>query len=264
MGNKQKPLPLLVGGLPERDIGRIIRDMGLQENSSEITSRNIVGNQSMGLFEKALKLQLEALSFAAKNMSKWGLSDGIIAAMAARVFNHLRASLKALLAGYWAESLVLERSAHEAMSRELFFYFYPERGKQFFEGMQIKQEEVDKKLAQRFTHGEGHEASKEIYDALRKSYKKSSEISHPNLLAIQLQTLSDSKDDVGSKTILGPIIYQDMISVQFAGLLALALSATRILALVGIHQATNTWRSEYEELEGSANSLFSSYGFNMD
>lgn len=259
MADKKEFSPLLVDSLPGLDFGRVLNDIDQMEKDNDILSRKIIGEKQIHLFEKFLELQLEALSFAAENAKQWSLSDRVIVAMAARVFNHLRASFKLLLAGYWAESLVLDRSAHEAMSRELFFYCCPEKTELFFKGEQIWQKEVDKQVAQKLAQGEA------IKEALRGSYRYSSQLSHPNLLAIQLQTLSDNKEEIGSKTILGPVLLREGIfAQQFAGLIALALSATRILAAVGLYQATDTWRDELEELEESAKSLFSTYGVRLD
>jgi len=265
MADKQRFSPLLVDGLSGQNIEHIVCDMDLLDRDNEILSRDIIGEHQIGLFEKALKLQLEALSFAGENVSQWSLSDKVIVAMAARVFNHLRASMKLLLSGYWVESLVLQRSAHETMSRELYFYFNPQQTEQFFEGKQIKQEEVDKKLAQKFADDGNSETIKEIYGDLRKSYKRSSEHSHPNLLAVQLQTFSDTKEDIGSKSVLGPFLHQDIAALHFAGLIALAFSATSILARVAcLYQATEAWHEQYKELANSVKAMASSYGVSSD
>lgn len=220
----------------------------LLDNSDKVnraTSITLV-SQQLDLFHKALILQYEALAFAAEHAEQWTRAEQIVVAMACRISRQLRAACELMLYGFWAEVQVLERSIHEALTREWFYYKYPKRADKWFQqGNNIKQSEVDHALAK-----EEDEEDKEILKTLRDEYSRLSQHTHPNIEAIQLETW-DGDSAIGRKGILAGPITRSFFPVQFHALLITALTATQMLGIVGLYEATGTWKQDTRELADS-------------
>jgi len=119
-------LPLLLEHTAGKSRNEILRNINERDQNNQHLSTRLVQDQ-LQLFDEAMKLQLDALTFAAEHVSQWSEADQVIVAMACRAFNHLRAAAYLLLSGYWAESWHLQRGAYEAMTREVVFFNHPDR-----------------------------------------------------------------------------------------------------------------------------------------
>lgn len=220
-----------------------LNDQQNMQSSTQLLSKELQ------LFKKAMKLHLDALAFAGQHASKWNKSDQVCIAMACRVFNHLMSAAKLLIFGYWAESMVIQRSAFEALTREWYFYKYPKRATSWFRGGrkgEVRQGTVRKALGDI----EGEETSA----VLLKQYSYLCQRVHPNVEAIQLQTW-DGETAIGRKAFLGGYICTGYITgtraieMQFQALLLATMASTAILGIIGLHDATDTWKREYLELK---------------
>lgn len=81
-------------------------------------------------------------------------------------------------------------------------------------------------------------------------YRSLSQHIHPNREAIDLGTWnSEGKEAVGRKSIIGGYINKDLFPLQFSGLLVLGSTATMLLGIVGLHEATGTWKQECDKLQ---------------
>jgi len=248
--NESKNIKPEISGKPilvENLAGMSGNDMfGLIDGSDKVNREVSVKlvSEELRLFNLALRLQYEALAFASSHNKEWTKSDQIVVAMACRVVRQLRAARELMLYGFWAEVQVLERSIHEALTREWYFYKYPEEAPEWFrEGSQIKQGKIDKALAE---EGEG-KSEDDLLQVLRNHYGYISQHTHPNVEAIQLETW-DGEGAIGSKGIIAGPITEDYFKIQFQSLLLIAVEATQILGIVGLHDATNTWKQEVSEL----------------
>jgi len=119
-----KERPVLIEELAGKSGGDVLAMLDDNDKANRATSTTLV-SQQLELFSKALTLQYEALAFAAEHATQWTKADQIVVAMACRVSRQLRAACELLLYGFWAEVQVLERSIHEALTREWFFYNMP-------------------------------------------------------------------------------------------------------------------------------------------
>lgn len=212
-------------------------------------------SKELQLFKKAMKLHLDALVFAGQHTNEWSKSDQVCIAMACRVFNHLMSAAKLLIFGYWAESMVIERSAFEALTREWYFYKYPKRATSWFRGGskgEVRQGTVRKAL--------GDIEGEEVREVLLKHYSHLCQHVHPNVEAIQLQTW-DGETTIGRKAFLGGYICTGHINgtraieMQFQALLLATMTSTAMLGIIELHDATDTWKQEYHDLKHEIMSL---------
>ena len=92
----------------------------------------------------------------------------------------------------------------------------------------------------------------ETYDAHKGVYEKLSSLIHPNREAIDLETWHgkeiDNKKSIGRKSILGGYIDIKYFPLQFHTLIMMASNAARVLALVGLYGATDTWKQQCDQL----------------
>lgn len=247
--------PLLVEDLSGKSGSEILDLIKAQDKANEEISTKAL-HAELELFEKGLKLIEDVLIFASENIAKWSPSDRVVIAMIARAHNHLLAESYLLRKGYWAESALVSRGVHETISRILYFYWYPEEVNIFLDGATIWPSEVRRKLTEKIEQEEAEDVLKEIYSFL-------SEHAHPNLDALKLQTWSEQdriKENIGSKAIVGGFLHASLVKQQFASLLAELYSTTKVLAIVGLHDATDTWPKEFKEFESQVQSLMSSLG----
>lgn len=234
-------MPILVDAIAHRSDEEMLAKIEQNDLNNRQLSRQLVQTE-VQLFEGAMKLQLEALAFAGEHVSEWSKADQVIVAMACRVFNHLRSAAELLLLGYWAEATVVERSAFEAMTREWYFFKYPNEAKKWFRGKrkgQVYQRTVNQAL--------GAIDGKETSKILKKHYDHLSKHSHPNREAINLQTW-DGEEAIGRKGFLGGYVNTEYFPIQFRGFLLTVNAATEMLGIVGLHKATDTWDKECRKL----------------
>ncbi len=245
----QQQLPILledIVGLSGKDaLDKIqLNDLENEKLSIQLLSKELQ------LFKKFMKLHLDAFAFAGQRANEWSKSDQACIAMACRVFNHLMAAAKLLVTGYWAESMVIERSAFEAITREWYFYKYPNKATSWFKGGvkgEVRQVTVRKAL--------GDIGGEETHQVLDSHYSHLCQHVHPNIEAIQLQTWN-GQSSIGRKAFLGGYVCAGHISgtkarlieVQFQSLLLATMTATAMLGIIGLRDATDTWKQEYHDL----------------
>lgn len=245
-------LPILLDDIVDKKSNELLKNINRRDRKNQQTATRLVEDQ-LQLFDKAMKLQLDALTFAAKRVNQWSEADQVIIAMACRTFNHLQAAAKLLLSGYWAEYRHLERGAFEAMTREWVFFKHPERVKTWFKGGKkgkVSQGEVNEILSS--IEGD------EMRGVLKKHYSSLSWHCHPNREAIDLETWN-GKERIGSKHILGGYIHREYFPIQFAGLLVLVLTATMLLGIIGLYEATDTWKQECDKLREDVHTVVTKY-----
>lgn len=253
--NKES-LPLLLEDTVGKSSNEILKNISEREQNSQQLSAWLVQDQ-LRLFEKAMKLQLDALIFAAEHISQWNEADHVIVAMACRTFNHLRAAAYLLLSGYWAESWPLQRAAFEAMTREVFFYENPDKVSDWLkkgEMGRVSQKEV-RELIKRIYGKETHKAHEGVYRSL--NY-----LVHPNREAIELETWNDKegkletwndeerkdKECIGIRSVLGGYIDMRYFGLHFHSLMMMASNATTALKFVGLQGEIDTWEQQCDEL----------------
>jgi len=123
------------------------------------------------------------------------------------------------------------------------FYKFPGKAEEWFKpSAKIGQVEIDRALGK----VEGDETVK----ILREQYKFLSQHTHPNIEAIQLETW-DGEGSIGRKGILAGPVTSSHFPVQFQSLLVSALTATQMLGIVGLHEATKTWKADIIELRNA-------------
>lgn len=249
----EQSLPLLLEHVAAKSGKEISKNINERDQNNQQLSARLVQEQ-LQLFDEAMKLQLDALAFAAEHASQWSKADQVIVAMACRTFNHLRSAAQLLLSGYWAEYRHLERGAFEAMTREWVFFKHPDMVRKWLKrGRQGKvcQWEVNEALS----NIEGDE----MRGTLKKLYASLSLHIHPNRDAIDLETWDGKKEVIGRKSIIGGYIDTELFPIQFAGLLVLTLTATMLLGIVGLHEATETWKQEVDKLREAVNAVTAKY-----
>lgn len=237
--------PLLLEDTAGKRSNEILKNINERDQNNQQLSIRLIQDQ-LQLFDEAMQLQLDALAFAAEYVSQWSEADQVIVAMACRAFNHLKSAAYLLLAGYFAESWHLTRGAFEAITREISFSRHPDKVSRWLKGRQAGQ----------VTQSEAREAIKDIYgpygeeafNAQRNFYTLLCKHVHPNREAIELATWNDT-EGIGRRSILGGCIHINEFPFQFYTVLAMALQATKALELVGLHEATATWKQQNEKLE---------------
>lgn len=235
-------LPLLLEDTAGKRSNEILKNINERDQNNQQLSIRLVQDQ-LQLFDKAMQLQLDALAFAAEHVSQWSEADQVIVAMACRVFNHLKSAAYLVLAGYWAESWHLTRGAFEAMTREIGFSRHPDKVSRWLKGQQAGQvTQSEARKAIKVIYGkETFNVHKDFYTLLCKHV-------HPNREAIELATWNNT-EGIGRRSILGGCIHIKEFQFQFYTILAMALQATKVLELVGLHEATDTWKQQSEKLE---------------
>jgi len=247
VNQQQSPILLeSIVGLSGKDVLDKIQLNDLENEQLSIQ----LSSKELGLFKKFMKLHLDAFAFAGQHASEWSKSDQACIAMACRVFNHLMAAAKLLVTGYWAESMVIERSAFEAITREWYFCKYPNKATSWFKGGvkgEVRQGTVRKAL--------GDIGGEETRQVLGTQYAYLCQHVHPNIEAIQLQTWN-GQSAIGREAFLGGYVCAGhirgtsarAIEVQFQSLLLVTMTATAMLGIIGLHDATDTWKQEYRDL----------------
>jgi len=249
-------LPLLLENTIGKSSYEILENITKREQDNQRLSASLVQDQ-LRLFEKAMKLQLDALIFAAQHISQWNEADHIIVAMACRTFNHLGAVAYLLLSGYWAESGPLQRAAFEAMTREVFFYENSDKVSDW-----LKKEKMGTVPQKEVTGLIKRIYGDETYDAHKGVYEKLSSLIHPNREAIELETWNDKegkletwndeerkeKECIGIRSVLGGYIDMRYFRLQFHSLMMMASNATTALKLVGLQGEMDTWEQQCDEL----------------
>jgi len=246
----EQKLPILLEGIIRLSGKDALDKIQLHDIENEQLSIQLLSKE-LRLFKKFMKLHLDAFAFAGQHANEWSKSDQACIAMACRVFNHLMAAAKLLVTGYWAESMIIERSAFEAITREWYFYKYPKKATSWFRGGvkgEVRQSTVRKAL--------GDIEGEETRQVLGTHYSYLCQHVHPNIEAIQLQTW-DGESAIGRKAFLGGYVCARRISgtgtraieIQFQALLLATMTATAMLGIIGLHDATDTWKQEYHDLK---------------
>lgn len=254
--NEHLLLPLLLEHTAGMSSNEISKNINERDQKNQQLSALLVQDQ-LQLFDEAMKLQLDALTFAAEHISQWSEADRVIIAMACRAFNHLRAAAYLLLSGYWAESWHLQRAAYEAMTREVYFY----------ENRDEISKWLKKKRKEKVSQQQVRELIKKIYgeetcEAHKGVYALICDFVHPNRAAIELETWNDKegnleawteeggkdKNRIGIKSILGGCIDTKYFPFQFHTLVMMASNATRALGFVGLRGATHAWDQRCDKL----------------
>jgi hypothetical protein len=235
-------LPLLLEHTAGKRSNEILKNITEQDQNNQQLSIRLVQDQ-LQLFDEAMQLQLDALAFAAEYVTQWSEADQVIVAMACRAFNHLKSAAYLLLMGYWAECWPLMRGAFEAMTREIVFFRHPDRVSRWLKGQQagqVAQSEVSEAI--KSIYGE------ETFNAHKGFYKLLCKHVHPNREAIELATWNGT-EGIGRRSILGGCIHINEFPFRFHTVLLMSLQATKALGLVGLHEATDTWKQQSEKLE---------------
>lgn len=256
-------LPLLLENTVGKSSNETLENISKREQDNQRLSAWLVQDQ-LQLFDQAMKLQLDALTFAAEHVSQWSKADHVIVAMACRTFNHLRAAAYLVLSGYWAEAWHLQRGAFEAMTREVYFYENPDEISKWLKKKhagKVPQWQVTKLIKKIY--------GKETYKAHKGVYVLLSDVVHPNRKAIELETWNDKegkletwvdeerKDEecIGIRSVLGGYIDVRYFLFQFHCLMTTASNATTALKFVGLYGATDTWEQQCDKLRDAV------YGF---
>lgn len=177
-------------------------------------------------------------------------------AMAGSALNYILLARHSILLGYYPEARDLLRGCHERITRCYLFHVDNEATKRFFSGKQILQKEVDDRLAELFEHDEN---KKDIYDRLRKSYKSSSAVIHPNLKSLRLRTLppeegANFKECVGIHTTLGGVTASNFGETVILSIISTVLFALKVIGAVVV-EGTGKWKDDFSRIEEEANKL---------
>jgi len=242
-------LPLLLEHTVGKKSSENLKNINGREQNNQRLSAWLVQDQ-LKLFDEAMKLQLDALTFAAEHFKQWSKADRVVIAMACRVFNHLRAAAYLVLAGYWAESWHLQRAAYEAMTREVFFSENQDKVSHW-----LKKGEMGRVWQWEVTELINRIYGEETYNAHKGIYRSLNYFVHPNREAIELETWNDKvgnleiwnseerkdKECIGIRNVLGGYIDMRYLRSQFHTLLIMASNATTALKFAGLQGEMDTW-----------------------
>lgn len=190
------------------------RSIPIIEHDNELLSKELLA-KDLRLLDMAMRLQLEAIAWVHKKVLS--PQSTAVAILIARTFNHHRTALRLLLSGYYGESVVLQRSAFEAMTLALYLHKFPEKADDWWQGRHISPREVRIAL--------------EEEESLSRVYTSMSDLSHPNV-DITATGTHTSHNDEPMGVFIGPHFNSRTLYALFHALLGQAIAAVIVVEMV--------------------------------
>ena len=212
---------------------------------------------TIDMLDRAIALYIEALQGAYKVLDDWKAKPNLKAAMAmaGSALNYILLARHGILLGYYPEARDLLRGCHERITRCYLFLADDEATARFFAGEQIKQVEVDEKLAELLADGGDKQ---DVYSKLRESYKSSSEVVHPNIKSLVLRTLlpegADFQEHIGIDTTYGGVMSSKFGETVVLSILSSVRFALKVVGAVA-EEGTGKWKGDVDRVEEEADAL---------
>lgn len=190
------------------------RSIPIVEQDNELLSKELLA-KDLRLLDMAMRLQLEAIACVDKQVLS--PESSAVAILIARTFNHHLTALRLLLSGYYGESVVLLRSAFEAMTLAICLHQFPEKADDWWQGRQIQPSEVRTALEQ-------EETLSQVYTALSK-------LRHPNVDVTATGTHTSLNKEL-MEIIIGPHFNSRTLHALFHIFLHHAMAAVMVVEMV--------------------------------
>lgn len=210
------------------------------------------------LLDRAIILYIEALKGAYRKLDEWKFRLNLRAAMAmaGSALNYVLLARHSILLGYYPEARDLLRGCHERITRCYLFHADDEATNKFFSGEQIKQSEVDNKLAELLGEDKN---KKDILSSLRQSYAYSSAVVHPNIKSLEVRTLPpeegmDFKECVGIYTTIGGVMASGFGETVILAAISTMRFALKVIGAVLV-EGTGKWKQDFSAIEKEADKL---------
>ncbi|MCH7786644.1 MAG: hypothetical protein IIC22_03940, partial [Chloroflexi bacterium] len=217
-------------------------------------------SKELAFVDKGLSLFIEQIQRARQDKRKLEQSPSLQAAraMAISLLNYLLAARHLILLGYFPEVRSLKRDCHERLTRCLLFARDEKEARRFLGGKEIKQQNVDKKLAPYFKSDE--ELVDSIHSQLRAQYALQSNNVHPKLASLGLRLLPPASSPeelssrIGKDATIGGFLSEDLgraLIVSFLGLVLQSISATTWF----VREETGELEIDYKKLKDTYDSM---------
>lgn len=213
--------------------------------------------RTIDVLDRAIALYIEALQGAYKVLDDWKAKPNLKAAMAmaGSALNYILLARHGILLGYYPEARDLLRGCHERITRCYLFLADDEATANFFAGKQMWQIDVDKKLAELLADGGDKQ---DVYSKLRKSYRSSSEVVHPNIESLVLRTLlpegADFQEYVGIGTTYGGVMSSRFGETVVLSILSSVRFALKVIGAVA-EEGSGKWKDDVDRIEEEADAL---------
>ncbi len=177
------------------DAKRLLTDMLNYDNDNR-EKISVECQEALNLLDKAIALFILVIQRLYENRSRWGSSSNSTAAvaMANSTLNYHLLARHTIVLGYPSETEPLFRACFERMTRCAAFQLDEEMADRFWSGKRINQGEIRDVLSKHFEDkAEGTNAIAQ--EVMKDTYRRHSEVSHPNLKTLQFRTLNTSNND---------------------------------------------------------------------
>lgn len=176
------------------DAKRLLTDMLNYDNNNQ-KEISIKCQEALYLLDKAIALFISVLQKLYENKSKWESASNSRAAvaMANSALNYHLLARHTVNLGYPSETDPLYRACFERMTRCAAFQLDETLAEKFWAGKEIKQRQIRDILSKHFEDKvEG--INKIAQEIMKDTYKRHSEVSHPNLKTLWFRTLKTSNN----------------------------------------------------------------------
>lgn len=176
------------------DAKRLLTDI-LNNDDNNRKEISIKCQEALNLLDKAIALFISVLQRLYRDKSRWeGASNSRAAvAMANSTLNYHLLARHTVILGYPFETEPLFRACFERMTRCAAFQLDETLAEHFWVGKEIKQKQIRDILSKHF-EGQVEGTNNIAQEIMKDTYKKHSEVSHPNLKTLQFRTLNTSND----------------------------------------------------------------------
>lgn len=211
-------------------------------------------SEEIELLDSSMSLFIEAVQGAHKRMEHWKDDVSVRAgmAMAEAMFNYALLARHSVLLGYISEAEALFRSCYERTTRSFLFFANSKMAMRFLEGEKIEQVDVDNEIRKLETE----DKAKELYDSLRKIYKHTSKVVHPNLESFEFRYGMDKnlKENVGLKPAFGGIL-DDVIAQAAIGRVIYAMLFILKVMRMKFEEESGEWDKEFNRIYDNSKAL---------
>lgn len=172
------------------DAKRLLTDM-LNYDNNNGKEISIKCHEALNLLDKAIALFISVLQKLYENKSRWESASNSRAAvaMANSALNYHLLARHTVILGYPSETEPLFRACFERMTRCAAFQLDKTLAEKFWAGKEIRQKQI-RDILSKYFEDKVEGTNKIAQEIMKDTYKKHSEVSHPNLKTLQFRTLN--------------------------------------------------------------------------